>query len=332
MYLRQVVRLTAILLGITVSWPNFSAANEIDDCGMSVDASSIALCTRAINSGRYRGKDLATLYYARGANYRDYKQDYDRAIADYTKAIQIHPRFEYFSIRGQAYFVKRNFDRAIADFSEAIRILPKADSYAMNNLLSERAQAYDGKGDYDRAIIDHNEAIRLIPLKTTAEYIKPILAEALKHRGNTYLSKREKDRAIADYKESAENTTQKEEPVTVTSLLVEGLNYRGNNNLSKGKQELAIADYKEAVQTDPKDVLAYINLGDIYLLTDKYPEAIAYYNKADEIQPKNAWTHFGRGQAKLKNGDVKGGKADIAAGKAIIPNIAEIASQKLNVK
>jgi len=51
---------------------------------------------------------------------------------------------------------KNDYDRAIADYSEAIR-LDRNYAFAFNN----RGLAYATKGDYDRAIPDYNEAIRL---------------------------------------------------------------------------------------------------------------------------------------------------------------------------
>ena len=60
--------------------------------------------------------------------------------------------------RGNAYQAKGDYDRAIADYTEAIRLDPKfADAYY------ERGAAYSAKGDYDRAIADYTEAIRLNP-------------------------------------------------------------------------------------------------------------------------------------------------------------------------
>ena len=55
----------------------------------------------------------------------------DRAIADYTEAIRLDPKYaNAYSNRGVAYSDKGDKDRAIADFTEAIRLDPKyADAY-----------------------------------------------------------------------------------------------------------------------------------------------------------------------------------------------------------
>jgi tetratricopeptide (TPR) repeat protein len=58
-----------------------------------VDA-QIAACTRQIDSGRWRGHDLAVEHYNRGISWKA-KGDLDRAIADYTEAIRLDPKYEH---------------------------------------------------------------------------------------------------------------------------------------------------------------------------------------------------------------------------------------------
>ena len=82
------------------------------------------------------------------------KGQYDTAISDYNKAIEINPRDAWaYNNRGVAYLVKRQDDRAITDFTEAIELNPRlADAY--NN----RGLAYYLKDQYDKACSDWNRA------------------------------------------------------------------------------------------------------------------------------------------------------------------------------
>jgi len=67
------------------------------------------------------------------------KNDYDRAIEEYTKSITLNPNdaVSYYN-RGLAYkWGKNNYDRAIADFETALRIDPN-DYLAKNNLTATR--------------------------------------------------------------------------------------------------------------------------------------------------------------------------------------------------
>ena len=103
-----------------------------------------------------------------------FKGEYDKAIADYNKAIRLNPKEAvYYNNRGAAYRNKNDFDRAIADHGEAIHLNPTKDAYYGN-----RGFAYFKKNDYDRAIGDYNEAIRLNPNDT----------DYFNFRGNVYLT------------------------------------------------------------------------------------------------------------------------------------------------
>ena len=102
-------------------------------------------------------KDAAG-YNRRGIAWSE-KRDYDRAIADYTEALRLNPKYHFaYYNRGIAWRNKGDADRAIADYSEALRLHPAyADAY--NN----RGIAWASKRDYDRAIADYGEALRLNP-------------------------------------------------------------------------------------------------------------------------------------------------------------------------
>jgi tetratricopeptide (TPR) repeat protein len=55
-----------------------------------------------------------------------------------------------------------------------------------------------------------------------------------------------------------------------------------------------------------------------------FREAIADYGAAIAQNPKDAGSLYGRGMAKLKAGNIADGNADIAAAKAVEPDIADI--------
>jgi tetratricopeptide (TPR) repeat protein len=116
------------------------------------------------------------------------KDDFDRAIADYSEAIKLNPKFANAYVgRGSAWYAKKEYDRAVADYDEAIRIDPK------NGLgFLSRGFAWEAKKDTDRAIADYDEAIRLYPNYT----------EAYDRRGHAWQRKGNLDRAIADYGEA----------------------------------------------------------------------------------------------------------------------------------
>jgi len=83
----------------------------------------------------------------------------DRAMADYTQAIQQDPKFVPAYInRARAYRLTGDIDRAIADYTQLVQLDPKFAPAYYN-----RGIAYRMKGDTDRAIADYGQAIKLDP-------------------------------------------------------------------------------------------------------------------------------------------------------------------------
>jgi len=97
-------------------------------------------------------------WYDRGTAWR-IKMDYDKAIADYSRAIMLDPRYEdAFVNRGIAHAAKGETDRAISDYTTALLLEP-ADVAA----LRARGDAYADKGDFALALQDYDEALRRAP-------------------------------------------------------------------------------------------------------------------------------------------------------------------------
>jgi tetratricopeptide (TPR) repeat protein len=181
------------------------------------------------------------------------KTVYDRAIADFTQAIQLDPTYAaVYSNRGIAYAEKGDYDRAIADYNQAIQFDP---TYAA--AYSNRGIVYAEKGDYDRAIADYNQAIQL----------DPTYAAVYSNRGAAYAEKEDYDRAIADYNQAIQF-----DPTYAAAYSNRGLAYA-----EKGDYDRAIADYNQAIQLDPTYAVAYNNRG------------LAYANKFDLISARADW-------------------------------------------
>ena len=72
-------------------------------------------------------------YNNRGIAYGE-KGQYDQALSDFNKAIEINPRYvKAYNNRGIVYRLKGQYDQAISDFNKAIEINPR-DAQTYNNL------------------------------------------------------------------------------------------------------------------------------------------------------------------------------------------------------
>lgn len=228
---------------------------------------------------------IPAAYNGRGAAYFE-KDDYDHAIADYTEAIKLDPKFSAaYANRCFAYYLKRDYDNAIADCNQAIAIDPKY--YLAYN---SRGIAYAAKKDYDKAIADYTEAIKL----------NPHFALAYRNRGVAYAAKKDFDQAIADYTQAIK-TDPKYPPV---------YDNRGQAYSRKGDFDKAIADFTTAITLDSKNASYYIDRGNAYYAEKDFDAAIADYTSAARIDPKDTIAYFNRGLAKYHKKDYTGAVAD----------------------
>jgi tetratricopeptide (TPR) repeat protein len=254
---------------------------------------AIRLLTRAIASGELSQKNLIRAYINRGNAWFS-KSDYDKAIADFTKAIEIDPKdADAHYNRGVAWQRKSDYNKAIADFTKAIEIDPKdADAY------HSRGFAWEEKGDLAKAIADYTKAIE----------INPKNADAYRDRGSAWGKKGDCNKAIGDLTKAIE----------INPKDAYAYNNRGNAWYRKGDPDAyypsynqvlgivwrknednvkAILDYTKAIEINPKYASAYYGRGNAWYTKGDYDKAILDYTKAIEINPRNADAYYGRGLA-----------------------------------
>ncbi len=96
--------------------------------------------------------------------------DPDRAIADFTRAIELKPDdtgAHY--LRGIALDRKGSLDRAITDTTEALRLdpdgklMPQSPSLMTARAYYIRGRAHAARGETDSAVIEYAKAIKLDP-------------------------------------------------------------------------------------------------------------------------------------------------------------------------
>ncbi len=212
----------------------------------------------------------AGAYNNRGLAYSELKQ-YDRAIENYRKAIELNPKYaEAYSNRGLAYSELKQYDRAIEDYGKAIKLNPDLPE-AYNN----RGLAYYELKQYERAIENYGKALEL----------NPDDAVAYNNRGLAYYELKQYERAIENYGKALELN-----PKYAKAYYNRGLAYYRLNQC-----ERAIENYGKALELNPNDAEAYNNRGNAYDKLNQHERAIEDYGKAIELNLNYAEYYGNRG-------------------------------------
>jgi tetratricopeptide (TPR) repeat protein len=140
------------------------------------------------------------------------------------------------------------------------------------------------------------------------------IASAYNNRGVAYRLKAQYDDAIKDF----------DEALRLRPTFANAFNNRAVAYRNKGDLDHALEDYNEAIRLKPDYVPAFYNRGLVLMDKGEYDRAIDDFAVVLRADPQNPLTLFRRGQTLLKKGNIEAGNADIAAARAIKPDIAEV--------
>ncbi|MCW6508295.1 tetratricopeptide repeat protein [Lichenifustis flavocetrariae] len=288
--------------------PAFASDKALSDCVSLGVERRISGCTSFIARGKaVKPGNLAIAYDNRGSAYYA-KGEFDRAIADDNKALELNPTYAIaFGNRGLDYEAKGEHDRAIADFNQAIALNPTF-AVAYHN----RGIAYEAKGDGDRAIADNTKAIDL----------NPRFADAYNNRGKAYGAKGDYDRAIVDFTKA----------IAVDPTLALAYGNRGAAYGAKGDHDRAITDESKAIELNPQNAVAYNNRGISYVSRGALDNAIADFTRAIELSPTFAGAYIDRGKAYEGKGELDRAIADDSKAVELNPTYALAFSNRGDVE
>ena len=236
------------------------------------------------------------LAYNNRGNSRQKSNDYQGSFDDHNKAIAINPKYApgYLN-RGNTKQELKDFLGAITDYNKAIEINAQY-VLAYNN----RGNAKTELGDHQGGIADFNKAID----------INPQFADAYSNRGISKRDLGDIQGSIVDY-----NKALAIDPNSEISYSNRGISKR-----DLGDVHGAIVDYNKAITINPQYAPAYNNRGYAKYTSKDYQGAIADYNKAIEIDPKYATAYNNRGWSKYLQGDFQDALKDANKALAINPN------------
>ncbi len=211
-------------------------------------------------------EESASIYLARGEAW-DSKGDLAKAIADYTKAIELNPKeMMAFAMRAKAWQTKGELDKAIADYNQALVLVPKSPV-----VLTGRGDTWSDKGDLEKAIADYSEAIQADPQFTWAYF----------GRAAAWSDLRQYDKAIDDYSAVLRNRDSSGGPkIDVTHRLL------GNAYFSQGNFAAALQDFDEALRIDPSRADVHRLRGQTLEKLGRLDDAKAAYERAAQLDPK----------------------------------------------
>ena len=233
--------------------------------------------------------------------------DHNRAVADYTKAIEIDPNGNCYWQRGMAYFALGKTALAIADCREALKNYSDDVTGDFGLLAAPRERVADGhikKKEYDDAIAIYSELLEIDPAYAMGYY----------YRAGAYRAKGDVVHAIADYGSAIEHNPN------------DALSYqnRARMHANNGDHNRAVADYTKAIEIDPNGNcywqrgMAYFALGTTALAIADCREALKNYS--DDVT--GAFTILGEDRKDVAHEHIKRKEYDVAI--AIYSELLEI--------
>lgn len=269
------------------------------------DVNGLAVMPRANDPATMTRSTSARARFERAME-RAKADDIDRALADFSEAIKIDPRFaEAHLQRGQARFKNGDVEGAIADFTRAIEIDSRhAAAY------KARGMAMHYKNDEDAAIADLSKAIQIGDLEPNRLPAIDVFY-ARRSRAVLYDGKQLFDRELADLNAMIESYWKNLDLATSlrasyreqgsVSLMASIHRLRASVNLKRGNINGAIDDISLAIQLDKPRALQFtLERARILENAGLRTQAAADYTRVLALSPNNSEAKAGLARVKAR--------------------------------
>ena len=169
---------------------------------------------------------LPELYYHRGNLYRDWHNQYDKAIADYSKAIQLKDDYLLaYNNRAQIYKMRHDYDKAIKDYRKILAISPLTARahYSIGQIYESWYQSSHIYAHLHNAKLAYDKAIEIDP--ENPQFYRP--------RCKIYVQEKKYSKAIDDYSKIIQL-----DPNDYTALMERGIVYFRMKKYDRAYQDL----------------------------------------------------------------------------------------------
>ncbi|GAB2583128.1 hypothetical protein GCM10027066_25750 [Dyella jejuensis] len=245
-----------------------------------------------------------------------------------------------YALRGEASLSRGEPKAAIADLNEAIRLAPEQADYYV-----ARAKALWADKQSDAALTDLDKSLGLDPKNL----------EALLLRARLHVMHKDRTGAAADItaastlapagspqaRSIATMYIELDQPAAALPLLDDWIRLHDNDatlgsalnercwarGLTNQMLDDALHDCRKAIKRDGENPAYLDSLGLVQLRLGHYSDSIKAYQQAVAQMPRSAWSRYGLGLAEIRSGQADAGNADLAAARAINPNIAAHAAK-----
>jgi tetratricopeptide (TPR) repeat protein/predicted Ser/Thr protein kinase len=259
-------------------------------------------CIRLMEEALKLDPDFAEVYPVLGWTYR-LKGDLKNALASFEKAVEFKPNDAYSYVnRGIARNGLNDFDGAIEDYTKAIELAePVNDRTNLTNAYSNRGAAYKFKGELENALEDLNTAVELGTENASAYHNRGVVRCALNDVDgalkdhNKAIKLRPDDasfhnargaarRVKGDFKGAVEDYLHalKLDPGHVESYYNLGYAYYSQNDIDN-----AIKYWKKGTELDSNLWQAWNALGILYKNQGKYTDAIKAFSNVLRVIPNH---------------------------------------------
>jgi tetratricopeptide (TPR) repeat protein len=236
-------------------------------------------------------------YYFRGLIKYGHLGDFNGALADFNRAIEIQPDYAFaYNLRGEIFYnVLGEPQKAFADYNRAIEILPDFAA-AHSNLGFLKCKSYKDRSGADAHF---NTAINIDSELDHVYYNRAFCWDM--HR-DPRISEIDNDysRAITlnprnyDYYVRRGFLRQERFSIFVVNS--------GGNIFYRSPSQLALEDYNSAIRLQPSYAGAYYYRGNLKeLFLNDIQGAFVDYNTAIRVQPSSSVAHLCRGLVKATN-------------------------------